>query len=190
MAATLALARAFAGRHGERTLRLVFFVNEEPPHFQTASMGSWVHARRCRQRGEKVVAMLSLETIGYFSDEAGSQRYPAPFSLFYPSTGDFIAFVGNYASRRLVREVVGSFRRRARFPSEGGALPGFIPGIGWSDHWAFWQEGYPALMVTDTAPFRYPYYHSVYDTPDRLDYDRMARVVSGLEGVVEDLLNP
>ena len=187
VAATLAVARAFVGRKGTRTLRLVFFVNEEPPYFQTQIMGSWVYARRCRQRGENIVAMISLETIGYFRDEKGSQRYPFPIGLAYPSTGNFIAFVGNYSSRRLVRQVVGSFRRHARFPCEGGAIPGFVPGIGWSDHWAFWQEGYPAMMVTDTAPFRYPHYHQPTDTPDKLDYDRMARVVEGLTAVIEDL---
>ena len=89
--------------------------------------------------------------------------------------------------RRLVRGVVGSFRRQAKFPSQGGALPGALPGVGWSDHWSFWQVGYPALMVTDTAPFRYPHYHRPSDTPDKLDYERMARVVDGLRAVVEEL---
>jgi hypothetical protein len=189
VAATLALARAFAGtgRPPDRTLRFVLFANEEPPFFQTDLMGSRVYARRCRQRGEAIAAMLSLETIGYYSDAPGSQKYPPPVGLLYPSTGDFIGFIGNVASRGLVRAAVGSFRRHARFPSEGAALPGFITGVGWSDHWAFWQEGYPALMVTDTAPFRYPYYHTRHDTPDKLDYDRMARVVDGLRGVVADL---
>ncbi|MHC4415081.1 MAG: M28 family peptidase [Planctomycetota bacterium] len=187
VAATLALARLFAGRQPARTLRFVFFVNEEPPHFQTKDMGSWVHAKRCRQRGEEVVAMLSLETIGYYRDAKGSQGYPPPLNFFYPSTGNFIAFVGNHSSRTLVRQVVGSFRRHATLPSEGGAVPGFLPGIGWSDHWAFWQEGYPAIMVTDTAPFRYPHYHLPSDTPDKLDYERMARLVNGLMRVVEDL---
>ena len=187
VAATLALARRFAGTAPDRTLRFCLFVNEEPPHFQTPAMGSWVYARRCRQRNEQVVAMLSLETIGYFRDEKGTQKYPAPFGVFYPSRGDFIAFVGNHGSRRLVRRAIGTFRAGVQFPSEGGALPGFIPGVGWSDHWSFWQEGYEALMVTDTAPFRYPHYHEASDTPDRLDYERMARVVSGLQAVVEDL---
>ena len=147
-------------RPPDRTLRFVLFANEEPPFFQTDLMGSRVYARRCRQRGEAITAMLSLETIGYYSDAPGSQKYPPPVGLLYPSTGDFIGFIGNVASRGLVRAAVGSFRRHARFPSEGAALPGFITGVGWSDHWAFWQEGYPAVMVTDTAPFRYPYYHT------------------------------
>lgn len=189
-AATLALARAFAELSPQRTVRFVLFVNEEPPFFQNPFMGSWVYAKRCRERGENIVAMLSLETIGYYSDERGSQEYPFPLGLLYPSTGNFISFVGNVGSRKLVRESIGSFRRHAKFPSEGGALPGSMPGVGWSDHWAFWQEGYPAIMVTDTAPFRYPHYHQASDTPDKLDYDRMARVVEGLEQVVLDLANP
>ena len=187
-ASLLALARAFAGRQISRNLRFVAFVNEEPPHFQTDAMGSLVYARRCRQRGEEVVAMLSLETIGYYSDQEGSQSYPAPLSLFYPTTGNFICFVGNLSSRRLTREVVASFRAHAAFPSEAGALPAGIPGVGWSDHWAFWQQRYPAIMVTDTALFRYPQYHSEEDTPDRIDYERLARVVAGLQRVVEDLV--
>ena len=151
-------------------------------------MGSLVYALACRQRRENVVAMISLETIGYFDDAKGSQSYPPPFSLFYPSTGNFIAFVGNYSSRRLVRRSVASFRRHTEFPSEGAALPSFIPGVGWSDQWAFWQAGYPALMVTDTAPFRYPDYHRPSDTPDKIDHERMARVVDGLEAVVRELV--
>ncbi|HEX8313332.1 MAG TPA: M28 family peptidase [Chthoniobacteraceae bacterium] len=189
VAATLALARRFAGKPGARTLRFVAFVNEEPGHFQTELMGSWVYASRCKARGEKIAGMISLETIGYFSNERGSQNYPLPLlNLVYPSAGNFIAFVGDTGSKRLVRECVGSFRKHAQFPSEGTALPASVPGIGWSDHWAFWQHGYPALMVTDTAPFRYPFYHSSGDTPEKLDYDSMARVVKGVEGVITDLV--
>ena len=190
VAATLALARLLAAQTSARTLRLLFFVNEEPPHFQTDQMGSWVYAKRCRLRGENIVAMLSLETIGYYRDEKGTQSYPSPLNLVYPSTGNFIAFVGNYASRRLVRQAVAAFRSHASFPSEGGALPGALPGVGWSDHWAFWQEDYPALMVTDTAPFRYPHYHQPTDTAERIDCERMARMVDGLRRVVENLVNP
>ncbi len=190
VAATLELARIFAARKPRRSIRFLAFVNEEPPYFQTDSMGSRVYSRRCRERGDKVVAMLSLETMGYYSDEKGSQRYPVPFGLMYPSTGNFIAFVGNFSSRKLVRQVVASFREHTQFPSEMGALPGGIPGVGWSDHWSFWQEGYPGLMVTDTAPYRYDHYHEASDTPDKVDYDRLARVVAGLAKVLEDLANP
>jgi Zn-dependent M28 family amino/carboxypeptidase len=190
VAAALELARRFANSQTRCTIRFVFFVNEEPPFFQTESMGSLVYARRCRQRNDDVVAMLSLETIGYFSDDPGSQKYPAPFGMLYPSRGNFIAFVGNYSSRRLVRNVVASFRAHAKFPSEGGALPESISGIGWSDHWSFSQVGYPALMVTDTAPFRYPHYHTPQDTIDKINFDRITRVVMGVGSVIDELVNP
>jgi hypothetical protein len=188
VAALLALGRAFAGKHPAKTLRLVAFVNEEPPWFLGPSMGSLVYATRSRDRGERIVAMLSLETLGYYSNAPESQLYPFPLSLIYPSTGNFIGFVGDLSSRRLVRDLVGSFRRHARFPSEGAAVPGTIPGVGWSDHWSFWRNGYPAVMVTDTAPFRYPYYHTPEDTPDKLTYEPFARVVAGLERVIAELV--
>ncbi len=187
VAAVLELARLFKEAKPARTIRFVGFVNEEPPWFRTEKMGSMVYARKARERGEKIVAMLSLETIGYYSDQPGSQHYPAPFSLFYPDRGNFVSFVGNLDSRSLVRRVIGTFRETTPFPSEGIAAPAWIEGIGWSDHWPFWQEGYPALMVTDTAIFRYPHYHKPSDTPDKLDYGRMARVVSGLARVVGKL---
>jgi Zn-dependent M28 family amino/carboxypeptidase len=203
VAATLALARRFApnlSHPGEtpgpplfvppaRTLRFVLFVNEEPPNFQTEDMGSLVYARACRERGDNIVAMLSLETIGCYSNEPGSQTYPIkPIGWLYPNTGNFIAFVGDYRSRRLVRQAIGTFRQSTQFPSEGAALPGWIAGVGWSDHWAFWQAGYPAVMVTDTAPFRYPHYHKTSDTPEKLDYQQMARVTKGIEAVMRDLV--
>ena len=190
VAALLALARRCAGTQNARTLRFVAFVNEEPHYFQTSKMGSFVYARRCRERGDQIAAMISLETIGYFSDKPGSQSYPAPgLGLLYPRTGNFIGFVGNVASRSLLREVIGEFRRHGQIPSEGGALPAMVPGVGWSDQWSFWQHGYLGIMVTDTAPFRYPHYHEVSDTPDKLDYDSMTRVVSSMEKVIQYLAN-
>ncbi len=188
VAALLALARHFAGKPSAKTLRFVAFVNEEPFAFQSHRMGSWIYAEQCRARGDRIRGMLSLETIGYYSNDPGSQKYPLPgLGAIYPSTGNFVAFVGNVASRALVRRALGSFRAQATLPSEGAALPGNVPGVGWSDHWAFWDHGYPALMVTDTAPFRYPHYHRASDTPEQLDYDSMARVVAGLEHVIADL---
>lgn len=188
VAALLALAQRFAGRPGSRTLRFVAFPNEEPGRFQTEQMGSWVYAKRCRENGDRVIGMMSLETIGYFSAAPDSQNYPIPgLGAIYPATGNFIAFVGNVSSGALVRTVIASFRQHATLPSEGAALPANVPGVGWSDHWSFWQHGYPAIMVTDTAPFRYPYYHGRGDTPDKLDYDSMARLVLGLEKVLSDL---
>ena len=196
VAAMLALARRFANRQPERrltqtpykTLRFVAFVNEEPPYFLSGEMGSLVYARRCKERGEKISAMISLETIGYFSDAPNSQVYPSrALGAFYPKVGNFIGFVSNVHSRTLLRRAIALFREQAKIPSEGAALPWFIPGVSWSDQWSFWKNGYPGIMVTDTAPFRYPYYHSADDTPDKLDYDRFALVVSGMEKVIENL---
>jgi Zn-dependent M28 family amino/carboxypeptidase len=189
VAATLAIARALAAERWtpSRTIRFVAFVNEEPPFFWNEEMGSLVYAKACKAKGERVAAMLSLETLGYFADGAGTQKYPPVVSWFYPDRGDFVGFVGNTASRSLVRESIGAFRASARFPSEGAALPGFVAGVGWSDHWSFWQMGYPAVMVTDTAPFRNPHYHQATDLPETLDYDRLSRVVDGLVAVVKKL---
>lgn len=187
VAALIELGRMLRDTRFPRGVRLVAFVNEEPPFFTTGEMGSQVHVRRARERGERIAAMLSLETIGYFSDAPGSQQYPAPLGWIYPDTGNFIGFVGNLRSAALVRRCVDLFRRSADFPSEGGAFPGLIPGVSWSDHASFWEAGYPALMVTDTAFYRYPHYHSAEDLPQQLDYGRMARVVHGLAGVVAGL---
>jgi hypothetical protein len=188
VAAMLALAQRFSSAKPKQTLRFVAFVNEEPPYFLSGEMGSQVYARGCKERGDKISAMISLETIGYFSDAPHSQTYPSPgLGLFYPNAGNFIGFVSNVHSRALLRRVIALFRKHAKIPSEGASLPAFIPGVSWSDQWSFWQHGYPAIMVTDTAPFRYPYYHSSNDTPDKLDYDRFTLVVSGMEKVIQDL---
>jgi hypothetical protein len=188
-ASALVLARRLAPKKHALPIRIVLFANEEMPYFGTDSMGSLHHARGCRQRGEQLRAMFSLETMGYYSDAPGSQRYPAPLSSLYPDRGNFIGFVGNLRSRSLVRETIGSFRTHATIGSEGAALPDALPGIGWSDHWAFWQVGYQAVMVTDTALFRDPNYHELTDTPDKLDFERLGRVVVGLEATLRELAN-
>lgn len=183
VAALLEIARFLAGTHPTRSIHLVAFVNEESPFFFTHDMGSRRYASRARAQGENIVAMLSLETIGYYTDAQGSQRYPFVFRFFYPDAGNFIGFVGNLASRALVQQCIASFRSHTPFPSEGISAPWWIPGVSWSDHSSFWHEGYPAIMVTDTAPFRYPYYHTRADTPKQIDFARLARVVAGLARV-------
>ncbi len=187
VAATLAFARCFADRKPARSLRFVFFANEEPPFFQSDEMGSLIYARSCRAKGDDIVAMLCLECIGYYTEQPSSQKYPFPFNLMYPSTGNFIGFVSNFGSRKLLNTAVASFRDKCQFPSEAGAVPEAVPGVAWSDQWSFWQQGYQAIMITDTAPFRYPYYHEPEDTPDKISYDNLTRVVSGLEHVIADL---
>ena len=189
VAAMLAIARALAAEKyaPARTVRFVAFVNEEPPYFWNAEMGSLVYAKACKARGDAVVAMLSLETLGYYRDAPGSQKYPPIVSWFYPDRADFVAFVGNLGSRGLVHDAVKTFRGAVAFPSEGAALPSFVTGVGWSDQWSFWQVGYRGVMVTDTAPFRNPHYHQPTDLPETLDYARLARVTEGLVSVVKKL---
>lgn len=189
VAVLLALARELSGTKPGRTLRLVAFANEEPIYFQTALMGSLVYAKECQARGDNITAMLSLETMGYFRDEKKTQKYPFPLSLFYPSRGNFLAVVGNRESRALVKRVAKTFRASKALPCVSASLPGALQGVGWSDHWAFWQAGYPAVMLTDTAPFRNPHYHRAGDTPDTLDYPRLAAAVRALGAVTDDLVN-
>jgi Zn-dependent M28 family amino/carboxypeptidase len=185
-AALLALARGFSGARPARTLRLVAFANAEAPHFRTPQMGSLVYAKRSAARGEKVVAMISIDSIGYYSDAPNSQRR-ADSTARYPSTGDFVAVEGNEASKALVDRVLGAFLNYASISAHGAALRPDSEGAGASDDWAFWQVGYPAVTVTDTASFRNPHRHRSEDTEEKLDFARMARVVAGLEGAIGEL---
>ena len=187
VAAALVLAEHLTRRRHALPVRVVLFANEEMPYFTTETMGSLQHARGCKERGERLRAIFSLETMGYFSDAPGSQKYPPPLSSLYPDRGNFIGFVGDLGSRALVRESLRSFRAHAKVASEGAALPADLPGIGWSDHWSFWQQGYQAVMITDTALFRDPNYHRTTDTIDKLDFERLTRVVLGLEAAVLEL---
>lgn len=180
------LLRAFKPRR--HRLRLVFFVNEEAPYGKTPDMGSLRHATHLREKGEAVLGMIALETIGYFSNAPGSQAFPAPFGLVYPTRGDFIAFVGLPGSRRFLHRAIGAFRAQTHFPTIGGVAPGFLEGIDLSDHWAYHQLGFPALMVTDTAPFRNPYYHTHNDRPENVDYESLARITKGLERMLRDIV--
>jgi len=190
VAVMLALARRFARTQPARTLRFVAFTNEEPPYFWTADMGSVVYAKQCREHGDRVAAMLSIESVGYYSNLPNSQRYPAGLGLLYPSRGDFVAFVGNVTSRSLVHNALGTFRRAAALPSIGAAVPNAVPGAGWSDHWSFWKQGFSAIEITDTAPYRNRNYHTDEDTPDRIDYDRLARFTWAMQAVVTELASP
>jgi len=186
----LALARAFAGEQQDRTVRFVAFVNEEPPYFQTKNMGSHVYARRCKERNEKIVGMIALETIGYFSNAEGSQKVPPGLEGSFPNKGNFLAFVGNEDSKYLADNCRIAFTNASGIPAIAGGFPVDVPGVGWSDHWSFWQEGYPAVMVTDTSPYRYPHYHKASDTMEKIDFGNFTKAVEGFEAVVRRLANP
>jgi hypothetical protein len=187
VSAVIELARLFRDKKPDRTVRFVLFANEEAPFAQTEQMGSLVYAKDLVAQGTRVVAMLSLESIGYFSTEPGSQHYPPQLASRYPTTGDFIAIVGNEASRGFCENLTRTVKGSATLPVVGDVLPDSVPEASRSDHWAFWKLGLPAVMVTDTAPFRNPHYHKATDLPDRLDFDRMARVVAALAKAVQAL---
>ncbi|HEX6998572.1 MAG TPA: M20/M25/M40 family metallo-hydrolase [Gammaproteobacteria bacterium] len=187
VAALLEIARQLSIRRLNRTVRCVAFVNEEPPYFQSGLMGSVVYAREARARGDDIAMMLSLEMLGCYSSVPGSQRYPPPLGLCYPDRGDFIGFVSNLRSWRVLARLHRAFRSRCAFPSARLASPAIIPGVAWSDHSSFWRAGYPAVMVTDTAFYRYPHYHLPTDTPEKLDYAAMALVTAGLADAVTTL---
>jgi hypothetical protein len=187
VALLLEMARILKEETFQRTIRYVAFVNEEPPYYFTEHMGSRVHARRARARGDNIAAMISLETLGYYSSASGTQGYPFPLGLFYPRTGNFLGVVGNLHSRALVVEFLRHFMAAGDFPVEGIATFAWIPGISWSDHWSFWTEGYPAIMLTDTALFRYPEYHGSYDLPKRIAAPEFGRAAHGIIGAVRGL---
>lgn len=185
LAALLALAESAHRLPPGRTLRFVAFANEERPHFQTPSMGSYAYALECRRKNEDVVAMLSLESLGYFRRERGTQRFPKALEGKYPDRGDFVAVVGNAASRELMGTTSATLRRHV--PVQVLEASPDMEEAAWSDHWAFWKVGYPAVMATDTLPFRNPHYHRPTDTPDTLDYETLSRVVQGLEDLLRRL---
>ena len=144
---------------------------------------------RSKQLSEKIVAMLSFDMLGYYTDRPGSQAYPVPMGNLYRDRGNFLAFISNLQSRDLLRSRIRSFRKSATIPSEALALPELIKDIGRSDHASFWKAWYPAILVTDTASFRNPNYHQSSDRISTLDFDLFTQAVDGIATIVEDLAN-
>lgn len=186
VAALLELARYFKDKPQERTVRFALFANEEPPFFGGPRMGSWHYARKARERGDDIHIMISLETIGYYRDEPGTQHYPVPLRGV-PDRADFVAFLTRWEDATLVQDTAKTFSESTRFPTASAAMPGWVSGVWFSDHWCFWKFRYPAIMVTDTAFQRYPYYHTPNDTIDKIDFPRYTRVARGMVPVVEKL---
>lgn len=190
VAALLEIARQMQRKQFARTIRFVSFANEEPPYFQRdGKMGSWVYAKACRANQDNLKVVLSLETMGYFTDEPNSQKYPPLLAAMYPSTGNFIGIVSDIKSRPLLNEVATRLKKNCEVDVQSASLPGDLQGVGWSDHWSFWQEGYAGVMVTDTALFRYPHYHEPTDTVDKIEFVRYAQVVDGLAKTILEFAN-
>lgn len=187
VAGLLELARFMSDKPTKCSIKFIAFVNEEPPFFKTEQMGSRVYTRDAKARGEEIKAAVVLEMIGYYSNEPLSQKYPPLLDPFYPGKGNFIAVVGNLSSDWLVKEIVSSFKKESTFSIESLVAPSFVPGVDFSDNWSFWEEDYPAVMITDTAFYRNSNYHAKGDTYETLDYKSMTEVVKGLRRVLLDL---
>jgi Zn-dependent M28 family amino/carboxypeptidase len=188
VAGLLELARLLSGSDLPLTVELVAYTLEEPPYFRTQYMGSAVHAQALKAAGVKLRAMLSLEMIGYFTDAPDSQSFPAPgLSLLYPTTGNFIAVVGKLGQGSLVGQIRRAMAQATELPVHSIAAPRFLTGVDFSDHASYWKAGYPAAMITDTAFYRNPNYHTRIDTAETLDYRRMAQAVTGVFAAVRGL---
>ena len=187
VAGLLELARLFSEIETDKTIKFIAFVNEEPPYFQSPQMGSRVYAKQAKKNQENIIAMISLEMIGYYNQNRKSQEYPLFLGLIYPDTANFIGFVSNFGSKSLVDKMTKAFKKYSEFPVETIVAPSIVPGVDWSDHGSFWKYGYKAIMVTDTSFYRYQHYHAQSDTYEKLDYESMTEVVYGLHKAIEEL---
>jgi len=188
IAGLLELARLLRNHSFDKTVGFVAFALEEPPFFRSRFMGSYVYARSLSEKNATIEGMICLEMIGYFSDKLGSQYFPFPFlRWFYPDKGNFITLISNFKSKNFLNKIESAFKKGTDLPVESISTFSIIPGIDFSDHWSFYEFGYPALMVTDTGFYRNPNYHEATDTPETLDYERMAKVVLGLRSAIEEL---
>lgn len=188
VAGLLELARLLGEQPPEREIELVAYALEEPPFFATRHMGSHHHATSLMEHGEEIDGMIALEMIGYFSDEPGSQTFPlAALGWIYPRRGNFIGVVGRWGQARFTRNVKAGMKGTTDLPVYSITAPRFLQGIDFSDHRSYWQYGMNSVMITDTAFFRNPWYHSLGDTADTLDYERMAHVVTAVFAALHTL---
>lgn len=187
MAVLFKLSDLLRNYHPQRTLRLIAFSTEEDPFFGTETMGSYIYAKKAYEKKEDIKVMLSLDSIGIYKDTPGSQRLPFPYSLFYPDRGNFLAFIGNFPSRKYMIEATRGFKKGSSFSIKAGVVPESAEGAAWSDHSSFWKFGYPGIQVTDTGGFRSPYHTTREDTMEKINFDALSRIVVGMYGATLDL---
>ncbi|MCM8795927.1 MAG: M28 family peptidase [Candidatus Omnitrophica bacterium] len=188
VAGILELARLISSQDLDKTIKFIAFCNEEPPFYMSTDMGSFRYAKNASKMKEDIEAVLCLESIGFYQDKRNSQTYPLFLHFFYPDKGNFIAMVSNFKSGHLLKKIVKEFRSASSFPIEYLVAPlSLVPAIGLSDNWSFWHFGYKAIMITDTAFYRNPYYHSPQDTLDKLDCQKIALLIEGLYKVILNL---
>ncbi|MEO0266663.1 MAG: M28 family peptidase [candidate division WOR-3 bacterium] len=165
-----------------------FFPNEEPPFFQTEIMGSYVFAKFLKKEKYKIEGMICFESVGYFSSKKNSQSYPLFLNFKYPDKGDFIGVVGNLKSKNLVKRIAEGIKKYSKINCEYlYASPFFVPGIDFSDNWSFYKNGFKACMITDTAFYRNPYYHTNLDTYEKLDYGKMKEILIGVSNFLKNI---
>lgn len=181
VAGLLELARVLKEHPPKCNVQIVSYTLEEPPAFGTEKMGSFIHAKRLKEEKIKVKVAIVLDMIGFYSNEPNSQMYPVPLmNLYYPNKANFISVVGNFSNILEVREAKNILKSTSNLPVYSINAPAFISGIDFSDHRNYWKFGYPALMISDTAFYRSNNYHTRHDTPDTLDYEKMAKVIEGV----------
>lgn len=186
VAALLEIARYFQDKQVNMNMEFVAFTNEEPPFFRSEDMGSKRFANKKRAENTKLSAMICLEMLGYYTEEKGSQKYPLwLLKLFYPSKGNYIAFVSNGKSSNFKNRIVKEFKKNSKIKVRTLTAPLFVTGVDFSDHRSFWANGYKAIMITDTSFYRNRNYHSGSDTIDTLDFEKMSAVVEGLIKSIE-----
>jgi len=189
LAVMIEMARVVRALRLTSTVRFVALVNEEPPFFGTEHMGSWIYAHHASKRGDDIQLAVILDTLGYYNHQPGSQLYPPLFGMAYPDKGDFVAFVSNLRSSRKASRFASAFGQTKHLPYQKVIAPQIIPGMNWNAQTPFSLHGYRAVMVTDTGPYRYPFYHSAKDTPEKLDYSHLALITQGLVDAVATLAN-
>jgi len=166
---------------GKYCFEIVAYTLEEPPFFATEYMGSFIHAESLNKRNVDVFGMVSLEMIGYFSDEKKSQRYPLNFlRFFYGNVGDYITVVRKINKGPFARRFSSKYKRSDKIRTKKFTGPKALQGIDFSDHRNYWHFEYDAIMLTDTAFYRNSNYHRKSDTIDKIDFERMAAVIDGV----------
>lgn len=177
----LELARMLKGQTLKYRIDLVAFTLEEPPYFRTQQMGSYVHAKSLADAGAKVYGMISLEMIGYFSDDKNSQTYPVEsMAAVYGTTGDYITLVKKPDAGTFVEKFCNAFTSTKIIKAKIFSGPPSLPGIDFSDHMNYWKFSFSAMMITDTSFYRNKNYHTPSDTLETLDRRRMAYVIDGI----------
>lgn len=187
VAVLLRVSELLRDHQPDRTIRLVAFTTQEPPYSNTASMGSLHYARRSRERGENIRVMMSMDAIGVYKHEPGTQSLPFPFSLLYPDRGNFLGFIADLPTRSLLVETTRGFKKGSAFPIEAGSVPRWVEGASWSDHASFWRYGYRGIQITDTGAFRSASHTTSDDTMEKMDFVALARITMGMYGAMVEL---